>query len=95
MSRRSVCNWPPVWTWIDGREDKRPRGEIGTLKAVTLTKLKPANCCYLYIDHEVSSYVGCLLFDDSVFCAQITKLLQGYLKRPIAEIGSIDLTHTL
>ena len=39
MFRRGVRNWPPVWTWINGQEDKRPRGEIGTLKAATLTKL--------------------------------------------------------
>jgi hypothetical protein len=81
--------------WIDGHEVKRPLGEIGILKAITLTKLKPANCCYLYIDHEGSSYVGCLLFGDRAFCAQITQLLQGCLGHPIVEIGSLDLTYTL
>jgi hypothetical protein len=95
MSRRGVRNWPPVWTWIDGREDKRPRGEIGTLKTVSLTKLNPANCCYLYIDHEGSSYMGCLLFDDHAFCAQIVKLVEGCYNRPISEIGSLEVSHTL
>jgi hypothetical protein len=95
MRYHRVPNWPPTWTWIDGQEDRRPRGEIGTLKGVTLTKLKPANCCYLYIDHEGSAYVGCLLFGDRAFCAQITKLLQDYLGHPIAEIGSLDLSYTL
>jgi hypothetical protein len=95
MSYHRVPNWPPTWMWIDGEEDKRPRGEIGTLKAVTLSKLKPANCCYLYIDHEGPSYVGSLLFDDSAFCSQIVKLLQSYRNRPVAEIGKIDLAHTL
>jgi hypothetical protein len=95
MSRRGVRNWPPAWTWIDGREDKRPRGEIGTLNTVSLTKLNPANCCYMYIDHEGSSYMGCLLFDDPAFCGQITKLLEGRCNRPIGEIGSLDLSHTL
>jgi hypothetical protein len=94
MRYHGVPNWPPTWLWIDGVERKR-RGEIGTLKAVTLSKLKPANCCYLYIDHEGSSYVGSLLFDDIAFCSQIVKLLRDSLNRPIAEIGSIDLTHTL
>jgi hypothetical protein len=36
-----------------------------------------------------------LLFDDEIICAQITENLQGYLNRPIAEIGSLDLSHTL
>jgi hypothetical protein len=39
--------------------------------------------------------MGCLLFNDSTFCNQIMKLLQDYRNRPIAEIGSIDLAHTL
>jgi hypothetical protein len=95
ISYRAIPTWPPAWTWIDGQADKRARGEIGTLKAVTLTKLKPANCCYLYSEYEGSSYAGCLLFDDRAFCAQISKLLQSYCNRPITEIGSIDLAHTL
>ena len=95
MFRRGVRNWPPVWTWINGQEDKRPRGEIGTLKAATLTKLNPANCCYLYINHERAEYVGCLLFDDHAFCSQVVKLLDGCRNRPIADIGSLDLSHTL
>jgi hypothetical protein len=43
--------------------------------------------------YEGSDYIGCLLFDDRAFCRQIAKLLQGYFDRPIAEIGSLDLTH--
>jgi hypothetical protein len=39
--------------------------------------------------------MGCLLFDDEIICALITEILQGYLNRPIAEIGSIDLSHLL
>src|SRR5215813_9931985 len=64
MSRHNVCNWPPIWAWTSGSENKRPRGEIGILKGVSLSKIKPADRCYLYIDHEGSSYIGCLLFDD-------------------------------
>ena len=93
MRYHRVPNWPPTWLWIDGVENKLRRGEIGTLKAVTLSKLQPANCCYLYINHEGSSYVGSLLFDDCAFCYQIAKLLRSYLNRPIAEIGSIDLSY--
>jgi hypothetical protein len=45
--------------------------------------------------HEGSSYMGCLLFDDPAFCRHIAKLLDSSRNRPIAEIGSIDLSHSL
>jgi hypothetical protein len=95
MCYEGVPNWPPTWTWIDGLENKRPRGEIGILKAVSLSKLLPANRSYLYIDHEGSSYLGCLLFDDRAFCRHLTEILQICCNRPIAEIGGLDLSHTL
>jgi hypothetical protein len=95
MRYKDLCNWPPGWLWIDGVENKHPRGEIGILKAAELSNVLPATRCFLEIDYEGSTYVGCLLFDDEIICAQITKILQGYLNRPIAEIGSIDLSHLL
>jgi hypothetical protein len=95
MQYHGVPNWPPALTWTDGPENRHPRGEIGILKEVALTKITPADRCYLYIDYEGSEYIGCLLIDDPAFCSQIVKLLQGYCNRPIAEIGSIDLAHTL
>jgi hypothetical protein len=90
-----VSNWPPTWTWLDGPENKRPRGEIGILKAVTLTQITPADRCYLYIDYEGSEYIGCLMFDDPAFCRQIAELLQFCCNRPIAEIGGLDVSYTL
>jgi hypothetical protein len=100
MSRYGVPNWPPVWTWVngpevDGPENKFPRGEIGILRWVGLSALQPPDRCYLYIDHEQSSYLGCLLFDDPSFCSQIVKLLQDYCNHPIVEIGSLDVSSTL
>jgi hypothetical protein len=49
MCYKGVPNWPPSWTWIDGLENKRLRGEIGILKTVSLSKVLPANRSYLYI----------------------------------------------
>jgi hypothetical protein len=92
---RGIPTWPPSWTWTRGLENKSPRGEIGVLTQVALSKIKPACWCYLYIDHEGSEYIGCLLIDDPAFCHQIVELLQNWCGRPIAEIGSIDLTYTL
>jgi hypothetical protein len=99
MRYRGVPNWPPVWTWIDGAldrpENKSLKGEVGILKWVALTGIQPPDRCYLKIDHEGSSYMGCLLFDDPAFCRHVAKLLASYCNRPIAEIGSINLAHTL
>jgi hypothetical protein len=96
MSFKGVSNWPPTWVWTDGLENKRPpRGDVGILKAVALSNIQPANRCFLCIEHEGSSYIGCLLFDDHAFCSQINKLLQDYCNRPISEIGSIELAYTL
>jgi hypothetical protein len=78
MSYRGVPNWPPAWTWIDGEENSHPKGEIGILKTTQLSKIQPANRCFLLIFYKDSSYIGCLLFDDRAFCDQVTKLLQRY-----------------
>ena len=95
MSHHRVPNWPPRWTWVGGVENIRPKGEIGILKAVAVSNIKTTNRCFLYIEHEGSSYIGCLLFDDYSVCHHIAKLLQGCCNRSIAEIGDLDLSHTL
>jgi hypothetical protein len=95
MSYYGVPNWPPVWTWVDGLENKFPKGEVGVLTWVGLTGIQPPDRCYLLIHHEGSSYMGCLLFDDPAFCRYLAKLLESYCHRPIADIGSLDLSHTL
>jgi hypothetical protein len=51
--------------------------------------------CYLFIDHEESSYIDCLTVDDHGFCAQIVRFLQERCyNRPIAEIGGLDLSYS-
>jgi len=94
MSYRGLRHWPPIWSWVEGLGDKHPKGEIGILKSVTFSNTLPANRCFLNIYYEGSDYLGCLLFDNHVFGSQIANLLQDCCNRPIAEIGSLDLTHT-
>jgi len=95
MTYKGVRNWPPAWVWIDGPEEKRSKGEIGILRSVLLAKLEPVNRCFPLIFHEDSSYLGCLLFDDDIFCGQIVRVLQTHCNRLIAEIGSLDVSYTL
>lgn len=89
-----VPSWPPVWTMTDGVENDRPRGEIGILRTVQPSNIQPADRCFLHIDHEGSSYIGCLMVENPAFCGQVVQLLQGCYNRPIAEIGSIELSPT-
>jgi hypothetical protein len=91
---RGIPSWPPVWTFTGGLKSKQQRREeIGVLTEVTISNVQPADRCFLHIEHEGSMYVGCLLIEDPAFCAQIVTLLQSQLNRPIAEIGSLNLTY--
>jgi hypothetical protein len=92
MSRHGVRSWPPLWTWVDGAEDKFPKGEVGTLIWVSLIGIQPIDKCYLLMNHEGSSYMGCLLFDDDKFCRYVAQFLENYCHYSIAEIGSVDLS---
>src|SRR5262245_58894760 len=95
MSYRGVRSWPPTWTWVAGPAKNYAHGEVGTLKSVALSRTLPANRCFLYVDHQGSSYVGCLIVDDPSFCREIVKLLQAHCNRSIDSIGSLDLSHLL
>ena len=96
MHYRGVPSWPPTWTWTGRRENKCPKGEVGVLRGITQSNIQPANRCFLFIDYEESSYTGGLTVDYHAFCTQIVRFLQehGY-NRSIAEIGGLDLPHTL
>jgi hypothetical protein len=93
MRYHGLPNWPPTWSWTGGLNNKHPTGEIGILKSVELSNVQPADRCFLTIEHEGSSYMGCLLFDDHAFCRYVAKLLDSHCNRPIADIGSLDLPH--
>ena len=88
----NIPSWPPVWTWTGGVENDRPQGEIGILRKVEASNIQPTDRCFLHVDHEGSSYIGCLMVDDPAFCEQVVQLLEGCCNRTIAEIGSLDLS---
>ena len=95
MRYRGVPSWPPNWTWSGVGEDKAPKGEVGVLRSVSESNIQPANRCFLFIDHEGSSYGGVLTVDYHAFCTQIVRFLQeDCYNRPIAEIGSLELSET-
>lgn len=95
LAHNGIHSWPPVWTWTRGLDNERPKGEIGILRIVQQSNVLPANRCYLYVDYDGSSYIGCLFIDDLAFCNQIVKLLQTHSNCPIADIGSLEVTQFL
>ena len=95
FNHRRVPSWPPTWTWVAGTDNKQPKGEIGILRDVYRSKIEPADRCFLYMDSDGASYIGCLLIDDTAFCRQIVEVLLANRNKMIADIGSLDLSSTL
>jgi len=93
LSHNGVKTWPPTWTWIDGPAKKAPKGEVGILKEVKVSKT--ANRCFLVIDHERSTYIGTLLINDFAFFVQLSNLLKNYCSQSLRDIGNLDLSWML
>jgi hypothetical protein len=95
MSCYGIPSWPPTWMLLKGTGASRLTGEVGILKGIRANDLSSTRRCFLYMQHEESSYLGCILFNNIAFSRHITALLQCYFDRSIAEIGSLDLSHLL
>lgn len=87
-------SWPPVWTWIGGDRDRYLRGEIGVLKEVRLSE-RPAQKCFVIIEHENALYMGCVLIGDAAFCDQVYEILKNHRGFAIEAIGDFDVDHLL
>jgi hypothetical protein len=91
VSYRGRHTWPPVWVCRVGTsKETTPKGEVGLLKKV-LYEPDSRGKIFLVIDYQDAEYVGCLLFDSRVFCAQVAECLLGYCGRSIEALGSIDI----
>ena len=94
LNHRGLPSWPPVWVpFKSGDEKTTLRGEIGVLKYTLSNAL--SGKCYLLIDHENASYMGCLFCTEVAFCSQIAAALEDNRGRTIREIGNLDLSSTL
>ena len=94
MSYRGSKNWPPVWTRARDTTLKTLRGEIGVLTYVH-SNPQLSSKCYLIMEYEGETYVGTLIFGDKTFYNQICEVLRVHVRRPIQEIGDLDLSHIL
>ncbi|HEY2987748.1 MAG TPA: hypothetical protein VGL11_08480 [Candidatus Binatia bacterium] len=95
MSHRGVHSWPPPWTWVGGKENERPEGEIGILQTIRRSLMERGDRCFLYVEYEGSTYIGCLLIENPPFCRQIADLLEAHRGMSIQEIGDLDVGYLL
>lgn len=103
LSYQSARSWPPKWIWQRGDKYTRAIGEIGILKGVILSSVKPRwrllggrrPTCVLVMHHAGQEYVGVLRFEKSSFCRQVYMVLLEHLGEAIHQIGDIDLNDTL
>lgn len=103
LSYRGIRTWPPTWLWRGEGEDRAARGEVGVLKEVRISVVKPwqpgavrpYNRIYLFMEYLGSAYIGCLILDDPATCLQIGRILAELCGRTMREIGDIDLEHLL
>jgi hypothetical protein len=91
QNRRS---WPPEWLYYGGFDNTHPQGEVGILKNVFVSSVKPSNRCFLMMEHAGAEYSGDLLVSDDTFCTQIYEMLLRHYGKTIQEIGDIDLIVT-
>ena len=95
MSYRGAPNWPPIWTWIGGEKNKRPKGEVGTLKEVLVSVVEPYNRFFLIVEYDQATYIGCLLFDDEPFCMETCRYVKDHCNHTIEEIGGLEVSYSL
>ena len=87
MTYRRLPNWPPVWTWMSGGDNKHPRGEVGILRRVEID----AFSILITKTHHTSG----AFYADHVFCSQIVRILDCNLNKTVAQIGSLDISRLL
>ena len=95
MNFAGYANWPPIWVSGAGSKTyKKNLGEVGTLIGVLLNEAAPDKL-FLRMEIKTERYMGCLAFNDHVFCRQLYIFLQGHIGELIKEIGDLDLSYTL
>lgn len=92
-------NWPPIWAGSLGPGGKIPIAEEGVLREVRYSKafgLTPAYLA-LAVDYEGAAFYGGLGFDnpDPVFLQKVLQFLDGYIGRPICEVGDAEVGSSL
>ena len=93
MTYRGLKNWPPAWAQATKDRATTVAGEVGVLQYVH-SNPQVSGKCYLIMDYDGETYVGTLVFESHAFCKQMGDLLKRHLKKPIKEIGDLELSDT-
>jgi hypothetical protein len=74
IAYRGLPSWPPTWSPANPARARGEilKGEIGRLKHV-LPNIS-SDRCFLLIEHEGEGYIGCLFFEDAIFCTRLSVL---------------------
>src|SRR5262245_66272166 len=91
MSCYGLPSWPPTWMLLKGTGASRLTGEVGILKGIRTNDLSSTSRCFLYVQHEESSYLGCLMFNDIDLSRRITEILQCYCDHHYSDFGILDI----
>ena len=91
---RNSRSWPPSWLWCGGFDNTHPRGEVGILKNVFPSRVRPSTGCFLIMEHAGAEYMGELAISDAAFCMEIYAVLLRNCGNTIQEIADIDLSDT-
>jgi hypothetical protein len=89
LAYSNLPNWPPLWIWAGGNEDRFPKGEVGVLKEVRWHY--PIDKCFLWIEYEGSNYLGCLLFGDVEYGRKACELLKQQIGKSLRAIGALEI----
>jgi hypothetical protein len=77
--------------WRGGSDSNQPTGEVGILKKVLSSSIRPLERCLF----NGAEYMGALILSDPGFCQEIYRVLLENIGRRVIDIGSIDISYTL
>jgi hypothetical protein len=77
--------------YCGGFDNSHPQGEVGLLKNVFISSVKPSTRCFLIMEHAGAEYMGDFFIGDDAFCMKIYEMLLRHCGKAIQEIGDIDL----
>jgi hypothetical protein len=80
--------------WCGGFDNTHPQGEVGILKTVFVSSVKPSTSCFLIMEHAGAEYMGELFVSDAAFCMEIYEMLLRHCGKTIQEVGDLDLSDT-
>ena len=76
LTYQNSRSWPPAWLWCGGFNNTYPRGEVGILKNVFVSPVKPSTRCFLIMEHAGAEYIGDLSISDVAFCLEMYAVLR-------------------